>query len=44
MDSLAKLEIGYCSPLFDKLDEKYDMNVEPEEMTELDYLEKTGKV
>ena len=44
LDSLAKLEIGYCSPLFDKLDEKYDMNVEPEEMTELDYLEKTGKV
>ena len=22
LDSLAKLEIGYCSPLFDKLDEK----------------------
>ena len=44
MDALAKVEIGYCSPLFDKLDEKYDMNVEPKEMTELDYLEKTGKV
>ena len=44
MDALAKTEIGFCSPLFDKLDEKYDMNVEPEEMTELDYLEKMGRV
>ena len=34
LDSLAKLEIGYCSPLFDKLDEKYDMNVEPEDFGE----------
>ena len=44
MDALAKTEIGFFSPLFDKLDEKYDMNVEPEEMTELDYLEKIGVV
>lgn len=29
MDALAKTEIGFCSPLFDKLDEKYDMNFEP---------------
>ena len=43
MDALEKVEIGYCSPLFDKLDEKYDMNVEAGEMTELDYLEKIGR-
>lgn len=45
MDALSEQRKDYFSPLFDKLDEIYDMNLEPTgEMTELDYLEKIGKV
>lgn len=42
MDALAKVEIGYFSPLFDKLDEIYDMNVEPHQLTREEWNEKYG--